>query len=187
MVVVKLLVVCGPESPELEVLRRKLPKDRVEVVAVAQHADDFQLLPEQWSSVDVLLACGILPNQAKRQDLQVRGSSANSTVRAGACNACIASTQALWPKLTNLKWMHTTFAGLEHLLFPELVQSPVVLTNARGVYSHSLAEFALLAAKWFAMDVPRLLRAKRERRWDQFEVGIPGCARHVQPNRAVLL
>lgn len=73
--VLKLLVVCGPESPELEVLRRKLPKDRVEVVAVAQHADDFQLLPEQWSSVDVLLACGILPNQAKRQDLQVRGSS----------------------------------------------------------------------------------------------------------------
>lgn len=89
--------------------------------------------------------------------------------------------------------MHTTFAGLEHLLFPELVQSPVVLTNARGVYSHSLAEFALLAAKWFAMDVPRLLRAKRERRWDQFEVEIsvhgsmPGCARHAQPNRAVLL
>lgn len=93
----------------------------------------------------------------------------------------------LWPKLTNLKWMHTTFAGLEHLLFPELVKSPVVLTNARGVYSHSLAEFALLAAKWFAMDVPRLLRAKRERRWDQFEVGIPGCARHVQPNCAVLI
>lgn len=72
--------------------------------------------------------------------------------------------------------MHTTFAGLEHLLFPELVQSSVILTNARGVYSNSLAEFALqlLAAKWFAMDVPRLLRAKRERRWDQYEVWVGG-------------
>lgn len=73
MAAVNLLIVCGPQSPELEVLRRGLPTDKVHVVAIAQHADDFMhLTPEQWSSVDVLLACGILPNQAKRQDLQVR-------------------------------------------------------------------------------------------------------------------
>ena len=40
--------------------------------------------------------------------------------------------QALWPRLTGLKWMHSGSAGLEHLLFPDLISGPVVLTNARG-------------------------------------------------------
>lgn len=48
--------------------------------------------------------------------------------------------QEFWPRLTNLKWLHSCSAGLEHLLFPELVNSSVILTNAKGVYSHSLAE-----------------------------------------------
>jgi phosphoglycerate dehydrogenase-like enzyme len=67
----------------------------------------------------------------------------------------------MWPKLTNLKWMHSASAGLEHLLFPELVSSPVTLTNAKGVYSHSLAEYTLAACNWFAKDFPRLLAAKQ--------------------------
>jgi phosphoglycerate dehydrogenase-like enzyme len=48
--------------------------------------------------------------------------------------------QEFWPKLTGLKWLHSSSAGLEHLLFPELTEGPVILTNAKGVYSHSLAE-----------------------------------------------
>eukprot|EP00955_Chlamydomonas_euryale_P024055 253643-Chlamydomonas_euryale.AAC.1 len=37
------------------------------------------------------------------------------------------------------QWMHSSSAGLENLLFPELMNSDVVLTNAKGVYSNSLA------------------------------------------------
>ena len=51
--------------------------------------------------------------------------------------------------------MHSSSAGLEHLLFPGLVQGPVLLTNAKGVYSHSLAEYVLTACNWFAKDLPR--------------------------------
>ena len=45
-----------------------------------------------------------------------------------------------------------------------------MLTNAKGVYSNSLAEFALMACKYFAMNMPRLLKAQREGRWAPFEV-----------------
>jgi phosphoglycerate dehydrogenase-like enzyme len=51
-----------------------------------------------------------------------------------------ACPQEFWPRLTGLKWLHSCSAGLEHLLFPELISSNVILTNAKGVYSHSLAE-----------------------------------------------
>lgn len=64
----------------------------------------------------------------------------------------------MWPKLPNLVWMHSASAGLEHLLFPALVEGPVTLTNAKGVYSHSLAEWSLTACNWFAKDLPRLKR-----------------------------
>jgi phosphoglycerate dehydrogenase-like enzyme len=48
--------------------------------------------------------------------------------------------QEFWGKLTGLQWLHSASAGLEHLLFQELIDSPVLLSNAKGVYSHSLAE-----------------------------------------------
>lgn len=48
--------------------------------------------------------------------------------------------QAVWRKLTNLRWIHSIAAGLENTLFPELIESDVVVTNAKGVTAHSLAE-----------------------------------------------
>ena len=39
--------------------------------------------------------------------------------------------QDIWPHLTNLKWIHSASAGVEKLLFPELVKSSVIVTNAK--------------------------------------------------------
>ena len=69
-----------------------------------------------------------------------------------------------------LEWIHARYAGLDRILFPELIQSPVPLTNGTGVFSHSLGEFVMLGALYFSKDAPRMLRAKAERRWDVFDV-----------------
>src|SRR5215470_12886766 len=42
-------------------------------------------------------------------------------------------------------WVHSRSAGLDGVLFKELIESPVPLTNGRGVFSQSLGEFALAA------------------------------------------
>lgn len=70
----------------------------------------------------------------------------------------------------NLEWIHARYAGIDKLLFPELIASPIPLTNGSGVFSPSLAEFVILGALYFAKDVPRLLKAKAERRWESFAV-----------------
>lgn len=44
------------------------------------------------------------------------------------------------------------------------------LQNAKGVYSHSLAEWTLTSASYFAKDFPRLMAAKKDRRWDPYDV-----------------
>jgi phosphoglycerate dehydrogenase-like enzyme len=55
-------------------------------------------------------------------------------------------------------------------LFPELVQSPVPLTNGSGVFSQTLGEFALAAILYFAKDFRRMLRNQEAGRWEQFDV-----------------
>ena len=70
----------------------------------------------------------------------------------------------------HLKWVHSRSAGLDNLLFPELVESSVPLTNGRGVFSASLGEFALGAILYFAKDFRRMIRNQMAGRWEQFDV-----------------
>jgi phosphoglycerate dehydrogenase-like enzyme len=70
----------------------------------------------------------------------------------------------------NVRWVHSRWAGLDSMLFPELVESSVPLTNGSGVFSASLGEFALAVMLYFAKDFPRMLRNKAAERWEQFSV-----------------
>ena len=70
----------------------------------------------------------------------------------------------------NVRWVHSRSAGLDTVLFPELIESPVPLTNGRGVFSQSLGEFALCAILYFAKDLRRMIRNQQAERWEQFDV-----------------
>ena len=78
--------------------------------------------------------------------------------------------QKILAQAPHLEWIHTRYAGLDSFLFPELIESPVPLTNGRGAFSQSLGEFVIFGALYFAKDVPRMLRAKAEKRWEVFDV-----------------
>lgn len=69
-----------------------------------------------------------------------------------------------------LRWIHSRNAGVDSILFPELIESEVTLTNGSGVFSQSLGEFALAAVLYFAKDFPRMLRNQRAERWEPFDV-----------------
>ena len=74
---------------------------------------------------------------------------------------------AMSPKV---RWVHSRSAGLDGVLFPELVASPVPLTNGRGVFSQSLGEFALGAILYFAKDFRRMIRNQEAGRWEPFDI-----------------
>ena len=69
-----------------------------------------------------------------------------------------------------LRWIHSRSAGLEQMLFPELVESEVILTNGSGVFSPSLGEFAVATILYFAKDFGRMIRNQMAGRWEQFDV-----------------
>jgi len=66
----------------------------------------------------------------------------------------------------DLPWFHARSAGLEGVLVAELVASPATVTNGRGAFSHSLAEFVLAALLFFVKDLRRLLKRQEEGTWD---------------------
>ncbi len=68
-----------------------------------------------------------------------------------------------------LEWIHAMYAGLDRSLFPELVASPIPLTNGSGVFSQSLGEFVMLGVLYFAKEVDRMMKAKTEHRWDVYD------------------
>ena len=48
-----------------------------------------------------------------------------------AAQYCNLIMQKIWPKMRNLRWLHSHAAGLDGILFPELVDSSIILTNGK--------------------------------------------------------
>ena len=69
-----------------------------------------------------------------------------------------------------VEWVHSRSAGLDGLLFPELVESPARLTNASGVFSPSLGEFVVGAILYFAKDLRRMIRNQAAGVWEPFDI-----------------
>ena len=84
----------------------------------------------------------------------------------------LAPLRDLFLRSQRLRWIHSRSAGLEQALFPELIDSEVILTNASGVFSPSLGEFAVAAILYFAKDFRRMIRNQQAGVWEQFDVSM---------------
>ncbi len=73
-----------------------------------------------------------------------------------------------------LRWVQLTAAGVGGLLFPELVESPVVVTNARGLHAVSMAEHALGVLLTFARKLHLARDAQLRGHWSQEEQALGG-------------
>ena len=76
---------------------------------------------------------------------------------------------AAWRAADRLRWLHIASAGVDPVLFPGLRDSDVVLTNSRGVFDDSIAEYVLGVILTFAKDFARSLDLQRETRWQHRE------------------
>jgi phosphoglycerate dehydrogenase-like enzyme len=72
----------------------------------------------------------------------------------------------------SLEWIHTRTAGIDYLMSDSIRNSSdrVQMTNAKGAFSSTLAEYALMACAYFAKDLPRLLQNKKSKHWKKYSV-----------------
>jgi phosphoglycerate dehydrogenase-like enzyme len=69
-----------------------------------------------------------------------------------------------------LKWVHSTSAGVGQLMYPELRNSGVVVTNASGIFSVPMAEHTIGLMLALARNFPDTLRQQEQAIWSQQEL-----------------
>ena len=67
----------------------------------------------------------------------------------------------------NLRWIHSQAAAVHQFMFPELINSNVVLTNAREVHGPVVAEHVLGLILAMAKMIPASVRLQQQRVWGQ--------------------
>ncbi len=73
--------------------------------------------------------------------------------------------RALVPSMTALRWVQSTWAGVEPLLDPSLPRN-YILTNARGVFGRLMSEYVFAYVLAHERRLVEKLQSQRERRWD---------------------
>ena len=76
--------------------------------------------------------------------------------------------QELFASARRLRWMHCVAAGVEENLFPAMVASDVVLTNAAGMHAVNIPEHAIGLVCALARNLHVALHLQADRRWDRY-------------------
>jgi phosphoglycerate dehydrogenase-like enzyme len=84
-----------------------------------------------------------------------------------------------------LAWIHSTAAGIAQLLYPELRESGIIVTNASGVHSIPIAEHVIGLVLSLARRFPDAFRYQRESKWAQQEIW--DATPHLQELRGAVL
>ncbi|MEX2188268.1 MAG: D-2-hydroxyacid dehydrogenase [Pirellulales bacterium] len=96
-----------------------------------------------------------------------------------AALAEIADADAFFGKITpvllaaakKLRWIQSPTASLEHYVFPELIEHPVVLSNMRGIYSDVIADHVLGYITCFARNLHVYIRQMAAGQWQPYGGG----------------
>lgn len=74
-----------------------------------------------------------------------------------------------WDRCDSLKWIHIAAAGVDSLMFDDLVESEVVVTNSRGIFDRPIAEFVLGTILAFAKDSAKSAELQSRKIWTHRE------------------
>jgi phosphoglycerate dehydrogenase-like enzyme len=69
-----------------------------------------------------------------------------------------------------LKWIHSTAAGVAQLMYPELRDSEILVTNPSGIFSVPMAEHVIGLLLALARNFPDSIRQQDRARWSQQEL-----------------
>jgi len=76
-------------------------------------------------------------------------------------------TAPLLAKAAKLKWLQTPIAGLENYMFPELADSPVVVSNMAKIYNDMIADHAMTYILMFARGFHLYMRRQLAGVWEK--------------------
>jgi phosphoglycerate dehydrogenase-like enzyme len=67
-----------------------------------------------------------------------------------------------------LKWIQTPLTGVDPYLTPDIADSPVLLTNSRGIHGSQVSELAVMLMLMLAKQAPSCLERQKANKWLTF-------------------
>jgi len=89
--------------------------------------------------------------------------------------------------LTRTRWIQVPAAGVAHVLSPDLIASPIIVTSARGVRAHAIAEHVLASVLALARQLHTAVRRQVEHRWALDELESGGLMRTLHGRRLTVV
>jgi phosphoglycerate dehydrogenase-like enzyme len=86
-----------------------------------------------------------------------------------------------------LKWIHSPAAGLGGMLFPAMIEAPVVITNSRGLSAVTIAEHVLSVVLAMFRKLPLIIDGQRSREWTQSAVAADPPLRTIAGSRVLIV
>lgn len=96
-------------------------------------------------------------------------------------------TRAHFAAARRLRWVHSPAAGVGAMLFPEMVQSGVVMTNSRGASSVTIAEHVIAVTLALLRDLPLAWKRQAEAVWAQNEFDAGASIRTLRGVRVLIV
>lgn len=94
----------------------------------------------------------------------------------------------LFAAAKRLRWAHSAAAGVGNALYPEMVASPVVLTNSAGVHAIPIAEYVVAGILHFFRGLDVAVAQQREARWSKaFFVAANSPVREIGGARVLIV
>jgi phosphoglycerate dehydrogenase-like enzyme len=76
--------------------------------------------------------------------------------------------QDLFKKMPHLEWVQVMAAGVESFIQNADQFKNIPVCRVPGVFGKYMAEYVLAYVLYFSQDIPRVLKAQKEKRWDPF-------------------
>ena len=102
----------------------------------------------------------------------LRDSKPNTLFVSPSCPMARIQLPLVLAAFPSIEWVHVRSAGIDFLVSDELsaFRTNLKVTNAKGQFSSSLAEYAMTACSYFAKDLPRLMKNQKAKVWDNYDI-----------------
>jgi phosphoglycerate dehydrogenase-like enzyme len=87
----------------------------------------------------------------------------------------------------HLHWIQSPAAGVGGMLFPAMVESPLVMTNSRGISADTIAEHVLAVTLAMFRKLPLAVRSQAGREWAQSAILADPPVRTIAGARALIV
>lgn len=109
------------------------------------------------------------------QDFEhLRDAEPNIAFMCPSCPRAASQLPMVLAAFPSIEWVHCRSAGIDFVESEELQQlvetRNIQITNAKGQFSSSLAEYVMMACSYFAKDLPRLMRQQASKNWEKYDV-----------------